>query len=123
MNNDTRETLKNMLVAERAKLEGELKSLGRKNPDNPNDWQATAPDLNIPAADPNEVADQVEEFELRYATEEELESHYRDVKSALERMEAGTYGTCEVGGEPIEEERLLANPAARTCIAHKDAVL
>ena len=26
--------------------------------------------------------------------------------------------SCEVGNEPIEFDRLLANPAARTCIAH-----
>ena len=37
---------------------------------------------------------------------------------ALERIEKGTYGICEVGNEEIEEDRLNANPAARTCKAH-----
>ena len=34
---------------------------------------------------------------------------------------AGTYGTCEVSGEQIEEDRLEADPAARTCKAHMNA--
>jgi DnaK suppressor protein len=34
----------------------------------------------------------------------------------LTRLDAGTYGTCEVCGEPIGTARLEARPAARTCI-------
>jgi RNA polymerase-binding transcription factor DksA len=30
-------------------------------------------------------------------------------------MENGTYGVCEKSGKPIELDRLMANPAARTC--------
>ena len=32
----------------------------------------------------------------------------------LKKIEAGTFGVCEISGEPIEEDRLDANPAART---------
>jgi len=42
--------------------------------------------------------------------------HLDDLDSALERIEAGDYGRCEVCGEPIAADRLLARPAARTCI-------
>ena len=41
-----------------------------------------------------------------------------DVKHALEKIEAGTYGICEVSGEPIPLERLEAMPTATTCIEH-----
>lgn len=41
-----------------------------------------------------------------------------DVKHALEKIEAGTYGVCEVSGEPIPLERLEAMPTATTCIEH-----
>jgi RNA polymerase-binding transcription factor DksA len=41
-----------------------------------------------------------------------------DVKDALAKIDAGTYGICETSGEPIEEARLRANPAARTCMHH-----
>ncbi|MCA9353454.1 TraR/DksA C4-type zinc finger protein [Candidatus Nomurabacteria bacterium] len=40
------------------------------------------------------------------------------VEGALKRIENGTYGTCSVCGEKIEEDRLGANPAADTCKAH-----
>jgi DnaK suppressor protein len=37
--------------------------------------------------------------------------------SALERLGAGTYGTCVVCGEPIPGERLAAHPTAEQCVA------
>lgn len=36
------------------------------------------------------------------------------VEIALARLEAGTYFTDEVTGEPLPEEFLVANPTART---------
>jgi RNA polymerase-binding transcription factor DksA len=48
----------------------------------------------------------------------EITTHWSDIKRALENIEQGTYGICEVGGEEIEEDRLEANPSARTCKAH-----
>ena len=42
--------------------------------------------------------------------------HVVEIDAALERVAAGTYGTCERCGEPIGEGRLEARPAARTCI-------
>jgi DnaK suppressor protein len=38
------------------------------------------------------------------------------IDAALARLDAGTYGTCEVCGGPIGAARLEARPAARTCI-------
>jgi RNA polymerase-binding protein DksA len=43
--------------------------------------------------------------------------HLGEVEAALGRLDAGTYGVCEVCGEPIAEGRLEARPVARTCIA------
>jgi len=39
-----------------------------------------------------------------------------EVENALSKIEAGTYGECEVCGKPIAPARLEAKPAARTCI-------
>ena len=47
-----------------------------------------------------------------------FETQLIDVKSALERIEDGSYGVCEISWEQIEEDRLEANPAARTCKEH-----
>lgn len=109
------------LTEELALLEEELRSVGRVNPANPADWEARPPELNIPGADPNETADRVEGYEENTAILKELEIRYNNVKKALARIKEGTYGVCEVGGEPIPEERLEANPAAATCLAHAPA--
>jgi DnaK suppressor protein len=39
-----------------------------------------------------------------------------EIDGALRRIEDGTYGICEMTGEPIERERLKAIPYARHCI-------
>ncbi len=38
-----------------------------------------------------------------------------EIDAALARIADGTYGTCEICGQPIEAERLAAMPEARTC--------
>ena len=57
--------------------------------------------------------------ELDYTLEESAEQVLEQIEAALERIDAGTYGTCEVGGEPIPEERLEARPWATLCIEHQ----
>ena len=41
-----------------------------------------------------------------------------DIKRALKKIKDDEYGKCELCGEDIEEDRLEANPAARTCKKH-----
>ena len=41
------------------------------------------------------------------------------IEGALERLENGTFGTCERCGKPIEKARIKALPYANLCI--KDA--
>jgi RNA polymerase-binding transcription factor DksA len=41
------------------------------------------------------------------------------VRDALKRIDNGTFGTCEVDGEPIEAERLEAMPWAPYCLGHQ----
>lgn len=105
------------LTEEKATLEAELATVGRKNPSNPNDWEATPEETGL-EADPNDRADQMEEFGNNHAILTDLEHRYNDVVAALARIEDGMYGTCIVGDEPIEEDRLEADPAAATCKAH-----
>lgn len=47
-----------------------------------------------------------------------LEGLLRDVDSALARLEAGVFGTCDVCGDPVEVERLVADPLLRVCLDH-----
>ena len=46
----------------------------------------------------------------------ELTRLLKEVDAALHRMDEGTYGLCEVCNDPIEPERLLADPLARFCL-------
>jgi DnaK suppressor protein len=64
------------------------------------------------------VADAIEGLEINTAITEQLEMRLREVTLALEKIDAGTYGTCTVCGLAIEEDRLGANPAAPTCKLH-----
>lgn len=43
--------------------------------------------------------------------------HLADVDAALQRIADGNYGRCERCHEPVSRQRLMARPAARTCIA------
>ncbi len=69
-------------------------------------------------ADDNLAADEIEEFDENIAIVNTLESRYKEVNGALERIEAGTYGVCTTCGEEIEADRLEANPSASTCKQH-----
>ncbi len=46
---------------------------------------------------------------------DDLEAELRDVEHALQRLQEGSYGTCEVCGDPIGESRLVDHPATRVC--------
>lgn len=108
---------KNLLETELKNLENELKTIGRKNPENPSDWEATEK-MDIDTSDEDEVADSMVEYENNRGILDQLETRLNEVKAALQKIENGSYGKCEVCGNQIEEDRLRANPAAKTCKAH-----
>lgn len=96
----------------------ELKTIGIHNPENPSDWIAVPEDLDVEEPDQNLAADAVEEWDERNGLVAVLEARYNSIISALARIEAGTFGTCEVCGKEIEEKRLAVSPTARTCMQH-----
>jgi phosphoserine phosphatase RsbU/P len=51
----------------------------------------------------------------------ELKRLLQEVDSAIERMENGSYGLCEECHDPIEQDRLMANPLERFCLDHLTA--
>src|SRR6202048_4972051 len=42
----------------------------------------------------------------------------REVDSALDHMAKGSYGLCQECHEPVEQDRLLADPLVRYCLDH-----
>jgi DnaK suppressor protein len=46
----------------------------------------------------------------------QLQHQLTEIEAAIDRLTAGTYGTCEQCAQPITPARLDARPTARTCI-------
>lgn len=114
---------KKRLEKMRADITQELNAIGIHNPENPSDWIAKTERDDTDDADQNLAADMQELWDERDGLIADLEPRYNNIVAALARIDAGTFGVCEVGGEKIEAERLDANPAARTCIAHRESVI
>jgi RNA polymerase-binding protein DksA len=74
------------------------------------------------AAGDQHLADHASEMidrEVDESLEENAEQLVRDIDRALEKIDDGTYGTCERCGREIPEERLDAVPYATLCVACK----
>ncbi|MCX6169491.1 MAG: SpoIIE family protein phosphatase [Ignavibacteriales bacterium] len=61
---------------------------------------------------------------FKVAQQQSSKIHYlallKEVDSALERIDGGTYGFCEVCNDPIEDDRLVVNPLICVCLDHLD---
>ena len=47
---------------------------------------------------------------------EQARARLGQIEAAVQKLEAGTYGSCDVCAEPIGTARLRARPAALTCV-------
>lgn len=111
------EHFKKRLEEEKARLESEMQTVGRRNLAVPNDWESLPEETNT-ASDLVDQADIVVNRENNAAVLSDLEVRYDTILAMLENIEKGTYGKCDVCGADITEERLEANPAAATCALH-----
>lgn len=108
---------KEKLLLEEKRLVEELNNLGVKTPGQEGIWDTENKD-SVDPADREDVADALEDLENKQDTVRVLETELHETRHALSKFDIGTYGICEVSGAPIEEDRLEANPAARTCVLH-----
>ncbi len=68
-------------------------------------------DYGLGKGDPN-----IYEWELNLALRQKMEGKIRSIKSALRKIEKGTYGQCERCGEAIDPERLKILPHTTFCV-------
>lgn len=110
------EMYKNKLEEEKKLLETQLIDLGAKLDPETGNWQAVPEELET-ESDENDLGDKYEDFENTNEKVETLEERLGDVNNALSKIGTDKFGICEISGSKIEEDRLEANPAARTCKA------
>ncbi|MEX2497098.1 MAG: TraR/DksA C4-type zinc finger protein [Woeseia sp.] len=86
-----------------AAFERRLSEVGRELEDMVRSWEAAERDSGSAASDVSSL------------TRARLAAELRRVKSALSALTAGVFGRCRRCAEPIEKDRLQADPAARFC--------
>jgi DnaK suppressor protein len=111
------EHFRKMLETEKARLESEMGSVGRRNPGVPDDWEPIPSEVGV-ESDLADQADVMMSRESNASILADLEARYDTVLAALSRIEKKIYGKCEVCSKPIAEARLEADPAATTCVEH-----
>ncbi len=111
--------LKIKLEAELLQVTADLEAIASFN-EITSDWIAVPDAQELQEADMNSEADAVEEWNERRATLSQLETTYQNTKRALNKIEAGTFGACEICQVLIEEDRISFLSTARTCKEHRD---
>ncbi len=106
--------LKVKLEQEKATLEKELASFAVEDKHMKGNWDAKR--QNNEDSDMEEKADEVEEYDNLLSLEHSLELKLKNVNMALEKITAGTYGTCGKCAKEIETDRLQVAPEARLCM-------
>jgi len=112
MNQKNIEKIKKTLLEEKEKIEKKLSQITTKNKDVKNDYTANFPNIGDDIEDNiSEIAD----FEEEIGVENSLEISLQQINQALEKIEKNKFGICEKCNKKIEEQRLLAFPAAILC--------
>ncbi len=109
MKEDRREHFKFILTA---KLEGLLNGAGKTVSD-----MAEAEGENFP--DPTDRATQETDNSVLLRVKDRERKLISKVRDAMERIEKGTYGICELCGSDISHKRLEARPVTTCCIECK----
>ena len=102
-----------LLIEERAKVAGEIKSIARDASKNPRDASGDLSGYTVHMADMS--ADTYErELAMNIASSEQ-EVLYQ-IDDALKRVDEGAYGTCQQCNQSISLNRLKAVPYTSLCI-------
>ena len=110
------EAIKEGLLGEKKKLQGELTGVADENPNVKDDYDAKFEDVG---SEVDDSVHEVEQFQVNKSLEITLEKRLRDINKTLERIEKGDYGTCKYCDQPIHINRLKARPASSSCVSCK----
>ena len=105
-----------LLIADRAKLAEEIKTIAREASTSPRDASGDLSAYTIHMADM--AADTYDRELSMNLVSSEQELLYQ-IDDALKRLDDGSFGLCQQCGEPIAMSRLKAVPYASLCITHQ----
>jgi len=111
------EYFKKRLLEDKDRLNLQMESLGKRDPNRPGHVEVTYPESGSNSEDDN--AGEVTEYANELSIEARISSELRDIDDALKAIENGNYGICKYCKKEIEEKRLEARPASSSCIACK----
>jgi DnaK suppressor protein len=101
------------LDEERTRLQGIRDDLQREQDEATSD---TGGELSNFDQHPGDSGTETFEKEKNVSLLEQVDDELQEIEVAFQRLEHGTYGTCQACGRPIGDARLEAMPATRFCI-------
>ncbi len=102
--------IKTRLEAEKKRIQNELAQVSSARP-------LDERREGSPFGKREEEATESMELEKRLALENRLKNLLAEIERALQKIEAGNYGTCDLCNEPIDPARLEALPQAILCLS------
>ena len=116
----TRDTTKDRLQEEEARLTRDLHEIAEMDPSHPGTYLPKHPEIDNETDDDSSI-DSTSASDAA-AVIERLQEELRDVKKALESLEKGTYGICKYCKQAIDPKRLEARPASSSCVSCKKSL-
>jgi YteA family regulatory protein len=108
-------SLRQRLLAEREAYAHQVDLIDMSGPGHLSEGDQIPDELPI-SNHPGDLGSEMFEREKEMGLRSGFLRHIHEVDDALARMDAGTYGVCEVCGQPIPTARLEAMPSATTCV-------
>jgi DnaK suppressor protein len=106
-------TASRRLEEERTRLQGIRDGLQREQDEGSSE---TGGELSSFDQHPGDSGTETFEMEKNVSLLEQVDDELQEIEAAAQRLERGTYGTCQACGRPIGNARLEAMPATRFCV-------
>lgn len=116
LDSKTIEEIKEMLLTERTNVMKSLEKVSQQDSHEADNRGTKFPEFGDK---PDENAQEISEYSTSVVSEKVLEDALTDINAALQRIADEKYGVCKYCQKPIDVRRLLARPAASSCVECK----